>query len=254
MPVPRLRSAGRLLAVGREALALARQATLLHRDLGSIVPEVSAGEELVLLVHGFLATAGVLRPLGAAIRRETGAHIASFTHAPGVSVRHIAQRIGDVLRALPPVPLRIHLVGHSVGGLAARYFVAVLGGDPRVAGTIAIASPFAGTRRAAGLPGPLMRDLTPESELLTCLRGRGCEVPHLSIAGDRDALVRDGGCLVGADTLTIEGAAHNSIVYDPRTARAVIDRIRAVSSALDARVVHPQGDVSRTSRKPAGYR
>lgn len=221
----------RLIAAGREALALARQATLLHRDLGNVVPEVSAGDELVLLVHGFLATAGVLRPLGDAIRRETGARIASFTHPPGVSVRYIAERIGDTLRALPPVPLRVHLVGHSVGGLAARYFVCMLGGDPRIAGTIAIASPFAGTRRAAGLPGSLMRELTPQSELLSCLRVRGSDVPHLSIAGDRDVLVRDGGCLAGSEGLVLEGASHNSIVYDPRTERAVIARIRAAASA-----------------------
>lgn len=224
----------RLIAAGREALALARQATLLHRDLGSVVPEVSAGDELVLLVHGFLATAGVLRPLGEAIRRETGARIASFTHPPGVSVRRIAERIGDTVRSLPPVPLRIHLVGHSVGGLAARYFVCMLGGDPRVAGTIAIASPFGGTRRAAGLPGALMRDLTPQSELLTCLREHARDVPHLSIAGDRDVVVRDGGCLAGTEGIVIEGAAHNSIVYDPRTERAVIARIRATSLASGA--------------------
>ena len=217
----------RLIAAGREALALARQATLLHRDLGNVVPDVSAGDELVLLVHGFLATAGVLRPLADAIRRETGARIASFTHPPGVSVRYIAERIGATLRSLPPVPLRIHLVGHSVGGLAARYFVCMLGGDPRIVGTIAIASPFAGTRRALGLPGPLMRDLTPQSELLTCLRGQVSSVPHLSIAGDRDVVVGEGGGLSGSETLLIEGAAHNSIVYDPRTERAVIARIRA---------------------------
>ncbi len=221
--------ASRLVAAGLEALALARQATLLHRDLASVVPAVSPGDELVLLVHGFLATAGVLRPLGEAIQRETGARIASFTHPPGVSVRDIAERTAEVVRRLPRVPLRVHLVGHSVGGLAARYFVCKLGGDPRIVGTIAIASPFGGTRRATGLPGALMRDLTPDSELLTCLREPASEVPHLSILGDRDLVVGSGGCLAGGDAVVIEGAAHNSIVYDPRTERAVSARIRELS-------------------------
>jgi triacylglycerol lipase len=234
---------GRWSAAGREALALARQATLLHRDLASVVPNVAPGEDLVLLVHGFLATAGVLRPLGEAIARDTGARIASFTHPPGVSVRDIAERIGDVVRRLPRVPLRIHLVGHSVGGLSARYYVCVLGGDPRVVGTIAIASPFGGTRRAIGLPGSLMRDLTPESELLTCLRGKESHVPHLSIAGDRDRVVGAGGCLAGTDALVIEGAAHNSIVYDPRTERAVVARIRAAQAASASRDASPRDDV-----------
>jgi pimeloyl-ACP methyl ester carboxylesterase len=219
--------AGRLLAAGREALALARQATLLHRDLGVVVPELSSGDGVVLLVHGFLATAGVLRPLGSAIERETGARVASFTHPPGASVEHIAARIQAVIRALPIMPLSVHLVGHSVGGLAARFFVEELGGDPRVVGTISIASPFGGTRRAIGLPGPLMRDLVPGSPLLRRLAERRTAVPHLSIAGDRDAVVLDGGSLGGADAIVLEGAAHNSIVYDRRTQRAVIARIWA---------------------------
>lgn len=226
---------GRLLAAGREAIALARQAALLHRDLGNVVPEVAPGDDLVILVHGFLATAGVLRPLGAAIRRETGARIASFTHLPGVSVRDIAERVARLVASLPPVPLRIHLVGHSVGGLAVRYFVGVLGGDARVASTVSIASPFAGTRRAVGLPGALMRDLCPGSELLRCLRESSTLVPHLAIAGDRDLMVRDGGSFEGALTLVIEGTAHNSVVYDSRTVRAVIAHVR--DAARSARAV-----------------
>jgi pimeloyl-ACP methyl ester carboxylesterase len=226
---------GRLLAAGREALALARQATLLHRDLGVVVPELSPGDDVVVLVHGFLATAGVLRPLRVAIERDAGARTVSFTHPPGVGVEHVARRIQVVLRDLPAMPLRVHLVGHSIGGLAVRFFVEELGGDPRVVGTISIASPFGGTRRAVGLPGRLMRDLTPGSALLTRLAERRTGVPHLSIAGDRDGVVLQGGRLDGADAIVLEGAAHNSIVFDPRTERAVIARIRAGFAPESAR-------------------
>src|SRR5688572_20838715 len=60
-----------LRAVGREALAFARQAVLLHRDVASTLPErVREGEDVVVLLHGLFATAGVLRPLRRSIEQD----------------------------------------------------------------------------------------------------------------------------------------------------------------------------------------
>src|SRR5690349_13608440 len=41
-----------LEAVGREAVALARQATLLHRDMTVVIPSAQSGDHVAVFVHG----------------------------------------------------------------------------------------------------------------------------------------------------------------------------------------------------------
>ena len=219
----------RLASLGREALALARQATLLHRDVPSVVPSVDRGD-VVVLVHGFLATAGVLRPLRTAIERETGAVTASFTHAPGLGVTGIAERLADLVRGIASPNVRIHLVGHSIGGLAVRRFVTELGGDARVAGTLSIASPFEGAPSARLFPGVLAREIEPGSALLATLRGARSPVPHLSVAGGGDRIVPSGAYLSEGERLLVERAGHNEVLYRHETVAAVVAHVRAAAA------------------------
>ena len=214
-------------ALRREALAFARQFTLLHRDLPSVVP---AGErELVVLVHGFLATAGVLRPLREHLEAQ-GHAVASFTHPPGIGVQELATRVGEFVGNTRAE--RLQLVGHSIGGLAVRWFVGELGGDPRVVQTVSIASPFWGATRARLLPGPLARELHPESEFLARLRaGVGSGVPHFAVSGSHDSVVGPARRLGAAGELVAEGCGHNAVLYEPRVLAAVAERIRAHSLA-----------------------
>ena len=79
--------AQRLRVVGNEAISTLRQVALFRADVLPIVPRALAGDDVVVLVHGFFATAGVFRPMRARIERETGALVASFSHAPGLFLR-----------------------------------------------------------------------------------------------------------------------------------------------------------------------
>jgi triacylglycerol lipase len=227
--VERFVSGRRLRSLGREALALARQATLLHRDVPSVVPSVDRGD-VVVLVHGFLATAGVLRPLRTAIERETGAVTASFTHAPGLGVTSIAERLATLVRGIASPKVRMHLVGHSIGGIAVRSFVTELGGDPRVVGTVSIASPFEGAPGARLFPGSLAREIEPGSALLATLRGARSPVPHLAIAGGGDRIVPSGAYLAEGERLLVERAGHNEVLYRSETVTAVVARIRSAAA------------------------
>lgn len=220
-------------SAAREALALARQATLLHRDVAPVVPATAQGD-VVVFVHGFLATAGVLRPLRDVVERGTRAETASFTHPPGVGIVDIAERLAELVRGLASPELRIHLVGHSIGGLAARWFTTELGGDARVVETISIASPFEGAPRARFFPGVLARDIEPGSALLARLRGAQSGVPHFSIAGGSDRVVPAGALLPHGESLLVEAAGHNEVLYHPTTVAAVVGRIIAMSSGRTA--------------------
>src|SRR5690606_14759711 len=110
-------SVSRLRARGREALAFAKQASLIHRDFGARLPHAAEpGDDVVVLLHGLFATAGVLRPLKQRIEQETGAHTASFSYAPGPGVNRVAVELATLVDRLPR-GARVQLVGHSLGGV-----------------------------------------------------------------------------------------------------------------------------------------
>lgn len=219
-------------AVGREALAMLKQATLLHRDVLSSplrLPTEGQKADLVVLLHGLFATAGVLRPMRERIELEAEALTVSFTYPPGTSVVELAHRIAALVRDVPGEP-RIHLVGHSLGGLAVRWYVQELPYDPRVVQTICLASPFAGSRHARLMPGPAGRDLLPGSPVLRRIQERASEIdlPHLSLAAANDLMVEPGAWLECGDRRIFAALGHNGLLYAPEVISEVVQRIQSV--------------------------
>ena len=173
---------------------------------------------MVVLVHGFLATAGVFRPLRVRLERDAEARVASFSHAPGLGVKRIAQQLADLVDQIPH-GTRLHLVGHSLGGLVARWYVQEMGGHARVAQTISMATPFGGTRIAERFRLFVGNDLHAASDVLARLREGAHavpEVPHTSIAGTDDLMVSPPECasLAGGEVIVLEGRGHNQLLFD----------------------------------------
>jgi len=178
----------------------------------------------------------VFRPMRKRIEKETGARVASFTHLPGVGVRRIALSLAKMVDRIPR-SARVHIVGHSLGGLIARWYVDELGGHSRVAQTISLASPFGGAPAARRFPFLVGADLTPTSELLASLRVKArAEVPHLSIVGTADRLVfpQARATFTHGDRVVLEGRGHNALLYDTEVARLVVERILQVRAGHDA--------------------
>jgi triacylglycerol lipase len=212
--------------IGIERLALLREVALMPRDLAAVVPEARAGEDVVVLVHGFLASAGVFRPMRARLEREAGAHVATFTHAPGVGIRRIARRLGALVDRLP-AGTRITVVGHSLGGVVARWYVQELAGHARVARTISLGSPFGGIDVPPLLVGA---DLHEQSSLLRRIRDRAhlCGVPHTSIVAEDDSVVVgvETASLGFGDVVVVPKRGHNALLFCERVAGLVIDSVR----------------------------
>lgn len=217
---------------GGETLATLREVWLMPRDLGAIVPAARHGDDVVVLVHGFLASAGVFRPLRRRLEEETGAHVASFSHAPGARIHRIAHALAHLVDRIPH-GARIHLVGHSLGGIVARYYVQELGGYARVVQTISLAAPFGGAPLASRLPVLVGSELRPGSALLARLRRRAAEhgVAHLSIAGTHDRTVPHDAALdfPHGERVSLSGRGHNTLLFDADAATAIVERVRAAS-------------------------
>ena len=212
--------------LGLERLALIREVALAPLDLADVIPTVHPGDDVVVLVHGFLGTAGMLRPLRARLERETGARVATFTHAPGTGVRRIARRLAELVDRVPS-SARVTVVGHSLGGVVARYYVQELGGHTRVARTISMAAPFGGVPVPPLLVGA---DVHAQSDLLRRIRERAHEfgVPHTSIVAAEDTWVPGvaTACLGYGDVVVLPGRGHNALLFCDHAAAVVIDKVK----------------------------
>jgi pimeloyl-ACP methyl ester carboxylesterase len=222
-----------LSIAGREVAAYARQAALMRHDvLEPVLPESAAdGDDVVVLLHGLFATAGVLRPLRRVLGRHRGVHTAAMTYPPGPGVEALAARLDAFVRALPE-SAHLHLVGHSMGGVVTRFFAQEIG-DPRIVQTISMASPFAGVRRAGILGFGSARDLDAQSELLRRVRLGAASVPHLSIIAAEDSIVSSpvSHALPGGEVVVMEGRGHNTLLFDDEVARIIERRVLLVRRA-----------------------
>lgn len=215
-------------AVVSDTLATLREVVLFPRDLRTVVPESRPGDDIVVFVHGFFASAGVFRPMRRHLH-DAGLVSASFSYVPGVSISRIAKKLAALVDALPK-DRRVHLVGHSLGGLVSRWYVQELGGHERVAQTISLASPFAGTERANLVPLLVGADLATYSAVLDRLRARArtFDVPHTSIVGDSDWVVvpNHSAMFPHGDVVVLPGRGHNALLYDDAVYGCVLDRVK----------------------------
>lgn len=227
-----------------EALAYARQATLLHHDTAApVLPrDVGDGEDVVVLLHGLFATAGVLRPLRRAIGRLPRVHTATFTYAPGPDVAGLCDLLAQLTGQLPETA-RLHLVGHSLGGVVARAY-AHDRVDDRVVQTISLGAPFAGVPGAGMVAMGAARDLDPQSALLRRLRigAANLDVPHLSILAGGDNVVRPPlmHALPGGDVVVLPELGHNTLLFDEEAARLVKERVALRRAGAAAPAAEPR--------------
>ncbi len=209
-----------------EAAAMLRQTSYILQDLRR--PLAGGREVRVVLLHGLYAAAGVFRPLRERIERELGLGTASFSYAVGPGILALSGRTTRFVEELTP-RRSVFLVGHSVGGLVACHAAYFGGLRGRVAGTISLASPFLGSRRSWLAPGPIGRDISVGTPLLSELkRGPvGAEgIRHVSVIAREDALIEGEAFPDFGERLALEGIGHNQILFDQRAQDLVIERLR----------------------------
>ena len=120
---------------------------------------------------------------------------------------------------------RIHVIGHSLGGLIARYYVQRLGGHERVHTLVTMGTPHAGTYTAYMLlPYRLARQLRPGSDLTTelDLDVPGCQTRFICYWSDLDQMIvpkRNARMVhpaLSAHNVLVRGAGHLSLPISTR--------------------------------------
>ncbi|MGY2066820.1 esterase/lipase family protein [Blastococcus sp. SYSU DS0619] len=148
----------------------------------------------VLLVHGLVDNRSVFAVMRRSLRRRGFAHVCSWNYSPFLS--DIAQGAADLGRHIERICEqtghdRVHVVGHSLGGLIARYHVQRQGGDRRIDSLVTLGTPHQGSILAHVGPTPLVRQLRPGSPVLQELEepATGCRTRVTAVYSDLDQMV-----------------------------------------------------------------
>jgi pimeloyl-ACP methyl ester carboxylesterase len=199
---------------------------------GLVVGDVEAAGTPILLLHGMVDNSSVFTVLRRGLTRRGFGQVLTVNYSPlTMDVRVAARRLAETVEDLVATTgyRRVHVVGHSLGGLVARYYVQRLGGDARVHTLVTLGTPHGGTVPAYLLPLRLGRQLRPGSDLMAELASPapGCRTRFLSYWSDLDQMIIPKSAaqlhhpdLVARNVL-VSGVGHLSFAIDRRVVREI---------------------------------
>jgi pimeloyl-ACP methyl ester carboxylesterase len=131
--------------------------------------------------------------------------------------RPVADAAAQVTAFLQATDLHeVVLVAHSKGGLAGK-LVMVGPESARVAGMLAVATPFSGSRYARMMVGRTLRAFSPaHPSILAIARHENVNARVVSVFGQFDPHIPEGSELVGARNVRLDTGGHFRILADPR--------------------------------------
>lgn len=199
-----------------------------HRQQPDWLPPTPTGQRGVVLVHGFLCNRGVWLPWLPELRARGHAYVALTLEPAFGSVDDYVAAIDTAMRqvqaatGLPPV-----LVGHSMGGLAARAWLRTLAQPPaqRVYRILTLGTPHHGTwpaRFSHTTNGMQMRLDSPWLQALAASEGAAQRALFSCWYSDCDNIVYPtrSATLDGADNHLLQGLGHVHMVYAPQVRAA----------------------------------
>ncbi|MFC5028794.1 alpha/beta fold hydrolase [Streptomyces sp. SID13666] len=156
---------------------------------------VAAAHPPVLLLHGFVDNRSVFTLLRRSLRKHGWTHVQALNYSPlSCDIRTAAALLGRHVEQIceQTGQRQVDIVGHSLGGLIARYYVQRLGGDSRVRTVVTLGTPHSGTRAVPLLtPHPIVRQMRPGSDLMNELTepAPGCRTHFVAFWSDLDQLM-----------------------------------------------------------------
>ncbi|MFF3491013.1 lipase family alpha/beta hydrolase [Streptomyces sp. NPDC002795] len=187
----------------------------------------------VLLLHGFIDNRSVFVLLRRSLTQHGRRHIESLNYSPltcdiRAAAALLARHVEEVCERSGRD--RVDIVGHSLGGLIARYYVQCLGGDTRVRTLVTLGTPHGGTRVAPLADAhPIVRQMRPGSSLVEELKrpAPGCRTRFVSFWSDFDQLMLplETACVDHADLLAqnvrVTGIGHLALPVHPAVATGI---------------------------------
>ncbi|MGP9019082.1 esterase/lipase family protein [Streptomyces sp. BR1] len=211
------------------------------------LPTAGRAHAPVVLLHGFIDNRSVFVLLRRSLSRNGWRHLESLNYSPlTCDIRTAAELLG---RHIEEICARtghaeVDIVGHSLGGLIARYYVQRLGGDARVRTLVTLGTPHAGTRSAHLISAhPIVRQMCPGSDVVEELRrpAPGCRTRFVSFWSDLDTLMVpvetariDHPDLV-VQNVRVSGIGHLALPVHPAVATGIRQALTAQEETADGR-------------------
>jgi triacylglycerol lipase len=208
---------------------------------GLMIGDVEAAGTPILLVHGLVDNRSIFTLLRRHLRRRGFGRVWTMNYRIWTTdLRDAARQLAASVEAICEQTgyERIHVIGHSMGGLVARYYVQRLRGDARVHTLVTLGTPHHGTRAARLFPRGVCQQLTPGSEVVAELAepAAGCQTRFVSFWSDIDALMSPKQAAIldhpdlSARNILVRGVGHMSLPID----RRVVREITATLALLDS--------------------
>ncbi|MFF7336058.1 esterase/lipase family protein [Streptomyces sp. NPDC008163] len=187
----------------------------------------------VVFLHGFIDNRSVFVLLRRSLARHGWHHLESLNYSPLTSDIRTAAELLD--RHIEEICARtghhrVDIVGHSLGGLIARYYVQRLAGDHRVRTLVTLGTPHSGTA-VAPLAGalPIVRQMRAGSAPVEELRlpAPGCRTRFVSFWSELDRVIvpAEAACVdhpdLDAVNVRVTGIGHLALPVHPAVAAAV---------------------------------
>jgi pimeloyl-ACP methyl ester carboxylesterase len=179
---------------GREELSRFSLGDLPPVQRGLLIGDVVAAGTPIILVHGLVDNRSIFTFLRRALRRRGFGRIITLNYSPFTQdVRSVAARLAALIEQTCEETgyERVHVVGHSLGGVVARYYVQRMAGDARVHTLCTLGSPHGGTYAAKLFPQGVVGQIRPGSDLMQELAAPapGCTTRFVAFWSDLDQLI-----------------------------------------------------------------
>lgn len=201
----------------------------------------------VILVHGFLASPNLLRPMKHRLeKRGHTVYLANLSPLCIQDIRRLARELSETVERVCFVEDVdcVDMVGVSLGGLIALYYQQAIAEQPRLRRLVAVGTPFLGTdfpRPFLPLLGRLSQgvwQVLPDAQLLAEMREQGIPAGTVvtSIAMEGDTVSPPDACrLPGASCIVLPGRKtpinHQLLVASSATFEGVAAALQATAES-----------------------
>ncbi|MGW1952485.1 esterase/lipase family protein [Streptomyces sp. NPDC001920] len=200
----------------------------------------------VVLLHGFIDNRSVFVLLRRSLAQHGRHQVESLNYSPlTCDIRAAAELLGRHIEEIceRTGSRQVDMVGHSLGGLIARYYVQRLGGDLRVRMLVTLGTPHSGTRVVPlANAHPIVRQMRPGSPVLEELAGPapGCRTRFVSFWSDLDHLMvpLETACIDHPDLLAqnirVSGIGHLALPVHPAVATGIRQALDTAGPGAEA--------------------
>lgn len=201
---------------------------------GLIVGDVEAAGTPIIMVHGIIDNHSIFTVLRRGLAKRGFGRMITLNYSPLTDdVRRVARRLKNVVDTVCRETGydRVHIIGHSMGGVVSRYYIQHLGGDARVHTLVTLGSPHHGTMWAKMTPKSISitSQMRPNSDLVKELEepAPGLRTRMIAIWSDLDQIIvpqRNARIVhpdINARNVFIKGVGHMSLPVDGRVVHQI---------------------------------